>query len=704
MELEVGSVFAGHRIEGIAGRGGMGVVYRATHLALDHVVAMKVISAQLVGDEIFRERFRSESRIAVSIRHPNVVQIHHAGEENGLIFVTMDLIEGTDLRRLINKEGKVAPERAVELVSQAAAALDAAHAKGLVHRDVKPGNILLEQRAQGEHAYLTDFGLTKRIEATSGVTATGAFVGTLDYVAPEQIKGARVDARTDVYALGCVLYELLTGRPPFAGQEEKVAKIYAHLQEDPPPLLARGRGIPEDLDAVIARALSKEPSERFPSAGDLARAARAALEAKPVTVAEHTVAVGAAAPDSDPAATVASPPPSTVAAGAGGATVASEPGDAASAAEADAPAKPPGPRLAETIAAPKPQRREGSRIPGTPAVLLGVVALVGAVVVAAAISSGGGGSDSTATSTTSSTTANTPKPVDATSAGFTKVPGTPVNLTDGADVAGVWVANRIGGTVVRVDPNNGAAGPPIDVGSKPEGIATGAGAVWVANATDNTVQRIEPSGQGGTAGSPIPVGTDPRAVAFGDGFVWVANSGSNSITKIDPSTSQPTGTIDTGTEPHGLTVDGGFIYVVNRGGTVWKINDKSGQQVAEGTVGNNPKDITLDAGNAWISNTDDGTVSVLDQDTLKSLGTVPIKPASQPRGITSGFGSVWVGLGVEGRVARIDPKAQTLEQRLQLKGVSDADGISAGPGGVWVTNGLSGGISRVNPTPATKTK
>src|SRR3954451_21472846 len=303
----------------------MGVVYRATHLALDHVVAMKVISAQLAGDEIFRERFRSESRIAVSIRHPNVVQIHHAGEENGLIFVTMDLIEGTDLRRLINKEGKVEPERAVELVAQAAAALDAAHSKGLVHRDVKPGNILLEKRPEGEHAYLTDFGLTKRIEATSGVTATGAFVGTLDYVAPEQIKGARVDARTDVYALGCVLHELLTGQPPFAAQEEKVAKIYAHLQEEPPPLLTRSRALPEGLQDIVTRALAKEPHDRFPSAGDLARAATAALDARPVTVAEHTVAVGAAAPDSEPGATVATTPPPDVISRA---TVASAPEEA----------------------------------------------------------------------------------------------------------------------------------------------------------------------------------------------------------------------------------------------------------------------------------------------------------------------------------------------------------------------------------------
>ena len=204
------------------------------------------------------------------------------------------------MRRLLNKERQLAPERAINLVSQAAAALDAAHSKGLVHRDVKPGNILIEDRPEGEHAYLTDFGLTKHIEATSGVTATGAFVGTLDYVAPEQIKGGRTDARTDVYALGCVLFESLTGQPPFATHEEKVAKIFAHLQEEAPPLLARGRNLPDGLDAVVARALAKEPHDRF-SAGDLARAAQAAIDYQPVQVPEHTVAVGAAAPRQRPA-------------------------------------------------------------------------------------------------------------------------------------------------------------------------------------------------------------------------------------------------------------------------------------------------------------------------------------------------------------------------------------------------------------------
>ena len=227
-------MFAGHRIEGLAGRGGMGVVYKATHIALDHVVALKVISPALAQDERFRRRFGEESRIAVSIRHPNVVAIHHAGEEEGLLFVTMDLIDGTDLRGLLHVHGQLDPAHAASVITEVAAALDAAHARGLVHRDIKPGNILIEGEGADERVYLTDFGLARLVEATTGVTATGAFVGTLDYVAPEQIRGERVDARADVYALGCVLFELLTGNPPFAARDDKVAKMYAHLQEDAP--------------------------------------------------------------------------------------------------------------------------------------------------------------------------------------------------------------------------------------------------------------------------------------------------------------------------------------------------------------------------------------------------------------------------------------------------------------------------------------
>ena len=295
-ELEQGAIFAGHRIEGIAGRGGFGVVYRATHIHLDHVVALKLISSGRGGEETFRQRFISESRIAVSIRHPNVVAVHDAGEEDGLLYVTMDFIDGTDLRGLLNREGRLDPENAVSLVRQLAAALDAAHEKGLVHRDIKPGNVLIDERGGGQHVYLTDFGLSKQMDATSGVTASGAFVGTLDYVAPEQIKGARLDARTDVYALGCVMFELLSGDVPFASTEEKVAKIYAHLQEEPPELVDAAPEVPAALSEVVWRAMAKEPDDRHPSAGDFARAAAAAVEGRQPSEPERNVGIGAAAP------------------------------------------------------------------------------------------------------------------------------------------------------------------------------------------------------------------------------------------------------------------------------------------------------------------------------------------------------------------------------------------------------------------------
>ncbi len=307
--LPDGTIFAGHRIEGIAGRGGMGVVYRATHLVLDHVVALKVISPDLVGDESFRQRFQTESRIAVSIRHPNVVSVHHAGEEEGLLFVTMDYVEGTDVRGLLNREGFLGPDDAVAILTQVAAALDAAHSRGLIHRDIKPGNVLIEHRDEGDHAYLTDFGLARAIDSQTGLTASGAFIGTIDYAAPEQIKGERLDARTDVYALGCLLHEMLAGSTPFAKQTEKVAKMYAHLQEPPPDLRELRPEVPAALADAVARSMAKDPEKRFQSAGDLGRAAVAAVEGRTVSEEERTVAIGQAAPATVASATAAAAPP-----------------------------------------------------------------------------------------------------------------------------------------------------------------------------------------------------------------------------------------------------------------------------------------------------------------------------------------------------------------------------------------------------------
>ena len=291
-QLAPGSEFGGYRIEGIAGQGGMGVVYRATQLALDRSVALKLITPEFANDPEFRDRFKRESKLAASIEHPNVIPVYEAGEQNGTLFLAMRYVEGTDLKSVLTREGRLEPLRTARFVAQIAAALDAAHAAGLVHRDVKPANVLV---AGEDHVYLTDFGLTKRASSASALTKTGQMVGTVDYVAPEQVEGRTVDARTDVYSLGCVLFHLLTGRVPF-DKPSDMAKLFAHVHEEPPAPSADVPGVPPELDAVAQRGMAKDPADRFLSAGDLGRAGLAAAEHQPLAQPERSVARGEAAP------------------------------------------------------------------------------------------------------------------------------------------------------------------------------------------------------------------------------------------------------------------------------------------------------------------------------------------------------------------------------------------------------------------------
>jgi hypothetical protein len=289
-ELEPGDEFAGCRIEAVAGRGGMGVVYRATELSLGRPVALKLLAPERAADREFRERFQRESRMAAAIDHPNVVPVYAAGEHDGSLYLVMRYVGGTDLHQLLRDEGRLEPARAAELVAQLASALDAAHAAGLVHRDVKPANVLLA----GEHAYLSDFGLTRLAGSDTSLTGAGQWIGTVEYCSPEQLRGERTDARADVYSLGCVLFAALTGGPPFA-HGTVTATMLAHLH-DPPPVPSE-RGGPRDFDRVLARALAKRPDDRYPSTGDLGRAALAAARGEPVTESERSVAVGSAAPE-----------------------------------------------------------------------------------------------------------------------------------------------------------------------------------------------------------------------------------------------------------------------------------------------------------------------------------------------------------------------------------------------------------------------
>ncbi|MFF8971744.1 serine/threonine-protein kinase [Streptomyces sp. NPDC014995] len=260
----IGRQVAGYRIEDEIGRGGMAVVYRARDLRLDRTVALKLLAPELARNDTFRKRFTHESRVAAAIDHPHIVPIFEAGETDGVLYIAMRYVAGSDLRHLLDSRGALPLPTAVRIAAQVASALDAAHEHGLVHRDVKPGNILVARGTDSyhpEHVYLTDFGLTKKSLSLTGFTRVGQFVGTLDYVAPEQISGRPVDDRCDVYGLACVVYETLAGRPPFR-REDDMALLWAHQYDDPPPLTEARPDLPPRVDAVFAQALAKTPDAR----------------------------------------------------------------------------------------------------------------------------------------------------------------------------------------------------------------------------------------------------------------------------------------------------------------------------------------------------------------------------------------------------------------------------------------------------------
>ncbi len=294
IELSPGDEFAGYRVERRLGRGGMGMLYLALEPGLERHVALKLIAPEAAADEVFARRFADESRIAASIEHPNVVPIYAAGEEGGVPFIAMRYVAGADLAKRLAREGRLDPKAATELVGQVGNGLDAIHAAGLIHRDVKPANVLLSGAEGAEHAYITDFGVARNVATESGLTQTGRFVGTLDYVAPEQISGGAVDARADVYALGCLLFKLLTGEVPFP-KDGEAARLFAHLNDPPPAPSLYAPEVSIALDDVVIRAMSKSPDDRYPSAGDLGRAAQAALRGERPATPERTVATGAAA-------------------------------------------------------------------------------------------------------------------------------------------------------------------------------------------------------------------------------------------------------------------------------------------------------------------------------------------------------------------------------------------------------------------------
>ncbi len=596
--------FAGFRIERELGRGGMGVVYLAEHVHLGRRVALKFLGPGLAETDDFRERFVRESRLAASLHHPNIVTVYDAGEAEGRLYIAMQYVEGTDLATVLSDEGALEPQRALAILEQIASALDAAHAEGLVHRDVKPANVLLRDA----HAYLTDFGLTKRTTSATSLTATGQFVGTAQYMAPEQIMGDAVDGRADIYALGCILFHCLTGAPPFE-RENSVAMIYAHLSEPPPSASAARPELPAALDAVIARAMAKAADDRYQTGAALAEAARAALE------------YGAAAPAPEPARPAAAP------------EVASEPAR---------PATPTRTRLW----------------------LWGAAVLAAALIGVVAVLAAGGGDDSAG----APTARETPKPGATASvapvadpdppapAGELAVGNRPSDLVIDPDHYSVWVSNLADGTVTRVD--TGAANvleDPLRVGEAPSAVALADGYLWVANRDSNTLTRIK------TARKPRPgqtfeVGPGPMGVTVALGTVWVVNGGDDTVSRFDDGGQALGSATKVGRGPHDIAADAAGAWVTNgEDGTVTQLDADGRAQGEPIQVGRDPAGILVADGVVWVANRGDNSVSRIDAAGAKVIGD-PIAVGRAPAGLATGDGAIWVANTADGTVVRLDPE------------------------------------------------
>lgn len=418
-EMPVGTELAGYRITGVLGHGGMSIVYTAEHIRLGRLVALKVMSPVLAADDAFRTRFTRESQLVATLDHPNIIDVYDAGEADGVLYIAMRLVRGDDLGTLIKRNGPLSLGQTLFTIEQAGSALDEAHERGLIHRDVKPANLLVE--SPSDRVYLTDFGVVKQT-SSAGMTKTGYFLGTFEYAAPEQIEGRDVDGRTDLYALGCVLYECLTGEAPFAAETEG-SVIHAHLVEPAPKLTAKRPDLPSAINNVIATAMAKAKEDRYATCGDLVRAVRGA--ALGGTTASDRGSLAPPQPAVEPAPT---PQPPTVAA-----------------AEPPPPAPPTTP-AAEPVAAapppPPPPPREKRTVELTGrrlfTAIAGVVVLVAAAVIAAVLITNGNGNKSAATTSTTQ----------------------PVTTTSGAPVA-VGLRGVVPSTLMRyckiVRPINSAA-------------------------------------------------------------------------------------------------------------------------------------------------------------------------------------------------------------------------------------------------------
>jgi streptogramin lyase len=597
-DFSIGEEIAGYRIEEQIARGGMGIVYRATHLGLDRPVALKVIARELADRRGFRERFLRESRLAARLEHPSVVPIYDSREVDGELLVIMRLIEGGDLRGLIDREGPLPPRRAINLLAQVADALDAAHAAGIVHRDVKPHNILVE----GDRAYLSDFGLAKAVDE-SGAASSASVVGTAQYMSPEQWRGDSIGPAADVYSLGCVLYEAITGIAPFQREEA----------ETPPEM-------PQGVEESIRRAVAKDPGARYRTAGALIAAARAAegSEVRPTAVLSR---------DASERTTVPSPSRSFFGRLGGRATAWLLSGFVIFVAAMAAAA------LFLLLGDDGPDVSAPIEI-GTPP--LRVDAGPKAVWVTSE-------RDGTLTRLDPETG---------------EIVGKPRRL--GRGVSGVaiggnwtWVTNPGKGELLRLDSGNGRVLRRVPLKGEPGPIALGGGRVWLADEDGRGVSAVNAEGAHLYRGG-LPPQSPGLRLAWGANGLWVAIADAGVIRRVDPATLAAGEAIRVGGGPAGITVAGGFVWVANaRSGRVSKVDPSLGQ-VTPIDVGGHPGGIDAGTSAVWVANREDDTVSKIDLETGEVEGD-PVAVGPEPGAVAVGGDAVWVANNGDGTVTRIEP-------------------------------------------------
>jgi DNA-binding beta-propeller fold protein YncE/predicted Ser/Thr protein kinase len=598
-DFSVGSEVAGYRIEELLARGGMGVVYRATHLGLERPVALKVIARELADREGFRERFLRESRLAARLDHRSVVPIYDSREVDGELIVAMRLIKGGDLRALIDRDGPLSPQRALHLLGQVADALDAAHAAGIVHRDVKPHNILVE----GDHAYLSDFGLAKAFDESGG-TGDASVVGTAHYMSPEQWRGDSIGPAADVYSLGCVLYEALTGIAPFARAEA-----------DTEPEM------PQGVEEAIRRATAKDPLDRYRSAGELIVAARtgAGSEIRPTAVLSDDRSERTTVPNASQ--------------GWFGLR---------------------GRRAALWILS-------GFAVIAI-AIAIAVLLLLGSEgpSVSAPISVGTPPLRITADGQGAWVTSER----DGTVTHLDPATGKQLRqVTLGRGISGIaigsrwlWVTDPRRHELLRLDakklqqkqaiPIPGAPGP-IALSSQPR-------RVWVADEEDRGIAVVNAE-DGHRIRTQLPPLTAPLRLAVGAGGLWASSSSTASVRRIDLGSLEPGDPILAGPRPAGITVARGAVWVTNPPrGTVTEIDPSLREVRAQVEVGSKPGGIDAGSSAVWVANAAEGTVSKIDLDSGEPEGD-PIRVGPEPGAVAIGGEAVWVANNGDGTVTRIEP-------------------------------------------------